>query len=64
MTKELQVVPVLTPHIKNVDVFLSHCNRRQYSPKSTLIHAGDKSDRLFYIVKGSVSVIVEDDDGI
>jgi len=57
------VVPALTPHINNVDVFLTHCNRRQYSPKSTLIHAGDKSDRLFYIVRGSVSVIVEDDDG-
>ncbi len=31
--------------------------------KSTIIYAGDKSDSLFYIVKGSVTVIIEDDDG-
>lgn len=57
------MVSALSPHIDNVDTFLSHCHRRQYSPKSTLIHAGDKSDRLYYIVRGSVSVIVEDDEG-
>lgn len=57
------MVLALTPHIDNVDTFLSHCHRRQHSAKSTLIHAGDKSDRLYYIVKGSVAVIIEDDDG-
>ena len=57
------MVSALSPHIDNVDTFLSHCHRRQYSPKSTLIHAGDKSDRLYYIIRGSVSVIVEDDEG-
>jgi CRP/FNR family cyclic AMP-dependent transcriptional regulator len=57
------VVSVLTPHINNVDTFLSHCHRRQYPAKCTLIHAGEKSDRLYYIVKGSVSVINEDEDG-
>lgn len=57
------MVSALSPHIDNVDTFLGHCHRRQYSPKSTLIHAGDKSDRLYYIVRGSVSVIVEDDEG-
>ncbi len=53
----------LTPHIDNVSTFLSHCQVRQYSAKKTLIHAGDQSDRLYYIVKGSVTVIIEDDDG-
>lgn len=53
----------LTPHIKNVDEFLSHCHRRRYPAKSTIIYAGDKSDSLYYIVKGSVTVIIEDDQG-
>ncbi|GAA5317053.1 MAG: cAMP-activated global transcriptional regulator CRP [Candidatus Pelagadaptatus aseana] len=53
----------LTPHIKNVDEFLSHCHRRRFPAKSTLIYAGDNSDSLYYIVKGSVTVSIEDDDG-
>ncbi len=53
----------LTPHIKNVDEFLSHCHRRRYPAKSTIIYAGDKSDSLYYIVKGSVTVVIEDDEG-
>ena len=54
---------VLTPHIQNVDAFLAHCHRRRYPTKSTLIYAGDKSDSLYYIVKGSVTVLIEDDEG-
>jgi CRP/FNR family cyclic AMP-dependent transcriptional regulator len=57
------VVSTLTPHIDNVDTFLSHCQRRHYTPKSTLIHAGTTCDQLYYIVKGSATVIIEDDDG-
>ena len=53
----------LTPHIQNVDDFLSHCHRRRYPAKSTLIYAGDKSDSLYYIVKGSVTVLIEDEEG-
>lgn len=53
----------LTPHIKNVDDFLAHCHRRRYPAKSTIIYAGDKSDSLYYIVKGSVTVLIEDDEG-
>ena len=53
----------LTPHLENVDEFLSHCHRRRYPAKSTIIYAGDTSDSLYYIIKGSVTVIIEDDDG-
>ncbi len=48
---------------KHLDFFLSQCHRRRYPARSTIIYAGDKSDSLFYIVKGSVTVIIEDDDG-
>ena len=53
----------LTPHIENVDTFLASCHRRRYPAKSTLIYAGDKSESLYYIVKGSVTVLIEDDEG-
>ncbi|MCP5161351.1 MAG: cAMP-activated global transcriptional regulator CRP [Hahellaceae bacterium] len=48
---------------KHLDYFLSQCHRRRYPSKSTIIYAGDKSDSLFYIIKGTVTVIIEDDDG-
>ncbi len=43
--------------------FLEHCHRRRYPSKSTIICAGDKPDILYYIVKGSVTVLIEDDEG-
>lgn len=51
----------LTPHINNVEEFLSHCHRRRYPAKSTIIYAGDQGDTLYYIIKGSVTVVIEDD---
>ncbi len=53
----------LSPHINNVDEFLCHCHRKRHPAKSTLIYAGDKSESLYYIVKGSVTVLIEDDEG-
>ena len=51
----------LTPHIDNVEEFLSHCHRRRYPAKSAIIYAGDQGDTLYYIIKGSVTVVIEDD---
>lgn len=53
----------LKPRIQNVDEFLNYCHRRRYPAKSTIIYAGDQSDSLYYIIKGSVTVAIEDDDG-
>lgn len=53
----------LNPHIKDVDEFLAHCHRRRYPSKSTIIYAGDSSDSLYYIIDGSVTVVIEDDEG-
>ncbi|MBB3102074.1 cAMP-activated global transcriptional regulator CRP [Azomonas macrocytogenes] len=52
-----------TPKIKNIDKFIAHCHRRRYSAKSTIIYAGDRSETLFFIIKGSVTILIEDDDG-
>ncbi len=46
-----------------IDRFLAHCHRRKYPAKSTIIRAGDKPDVLYYITKGSVTVLIEDDTG-
>ena len=43
------------------DRFLEHCHRRTFPAKSVIINAGDHSDELYYLVKGSVSVLIEDD---
>lgn len=51
------------PQNQHLEFFLSQCHRRRYPAKSTLIYAGDKSDSLYFIIKGSVTVIIEDDDG-
>ncbi|NIR92064.1 MAG: cAMP-activated global transcriptional regulator CRP [Gammaproteobacteria bacterium] len=46
-----------------IDRFLEHCHRRRYPAKSVIIYAGDKPDVLYYIVEGSVSVLIEDEEG-
>ena len=50
-------------HIEDLDNFLSHCHRKSYPNRSTIIYEGDKCDILYYIIKGSVSAVLEDDDG-
>lgn len=46
-----------------LQVFLSHSHRRQYPDRTTIIHGGDEPDTLFYILRGSVSVVIEDEEG-
>ncbi len=54
----------LTPtSVPSLDKFLEHCHRRHYPAKSVIIYAGDKSDVLYFIVDGSVSVLIEDEEG-
>ena len=53
----------LTPKLKNLDKILAHCHRCRYTAKSTIIYAGDRCETLFFIIKGSVTILIEDDDG-
>ena len=48
------------PAIKS---FVNYCKVRTVPARRLLIHAGDQSDSLFYLVKGSVEVMIEDEDG-
>ena len=45
-----------------LDNFLHHCHTKKYAVRSTIIHAGDESETLYYIIDGSVSVVIEDED--
>jgi len=57
------VLMAITPHIRDLENFLSHSHRRKYPNKTTIIHEGDKCETLYYIVSGSVSVVLEDEEG-
>jgi len=46
-----------------VNVFLQNCHRRQFPAKSTILRQGDPSHELYYLVSGSVTVLIEDDEG-
>ena len=58
----MSFVPV-SERSETIKRFLEHCHRRTYPAKTVIINAGDHSDELYYLMKGSVSVLIEDDDG-
>ena len=43
--------------------FLSFCHRRRYPSKAEIIRPGDPADILYYIIEGSLTVLIEDDEG-
>ena len=45
---------------KTMEFFLENCHQKEYSAKSIIIKEGDTSADIYYIVGGSVTVIVED----
>ncbi len=46
-----------------VEELLKHCHCRTYAPKSTIIRQGDPAGELYYIIRGSVTVLLEDEKG-
>ncbi len=52
-----------TPYKEALEHFLRFCHIKKYSAKTTIIRPGDTGDRLYFIVDGSVSVCVEEDEG-
>jgi CRP/FNR family cyclic AMP-dependent transcriptional regulator len=49
--------------IPAISRFLSYCRVRTVPSKTVLIHAGDLPDVLYYITRGSVEVMIEDEEG-
>ena len=56
------MITATTPHIENLDNFLQHCRLREYERGQTIIHAGDVPTTLYYILEGSVAVLLEQDE--
>ena len=52
-----------TPASAVIERFLSHCRVRDVPNKTALISAGDIAETLYYLVSGSVAVVMEDEDG-
>lgn len=46
-----------------INRFLGYCRVRTIPSKTVVIHAGDLPDILYFIVDGSVEVMIEDEDG-
>jgi CRP/FNR family cyclic AMP-dependent transcriptional regulator len=64
--KQILATPPISTDTSSQDslaVFFEHCPRRVYPPNATIITPGDQSSTLYYIIDGSVSVLIEDDDG-
>jgi len=51
------------PEPEYLQPFLSFCHRRRYPAKTEIIRPGDPADVLYYIIEGSVTIIMEDEDG-
>jgi len=43
--------------------FLEHCHKKNFPAKSVIIKEGDHSSDLYYIISGSVTVLIEDHKG-
>ena len=46
-----------------IERFLRCCHRRKFPNKTPIIRPGDLADTLYYVVEGSVTVSVEDEEG-
>jgi len=55
----------ITPTANDLTIgrFLEHCHKKLYTPKQLIIKEGDPSYDLYYIISGSVTVLIEDHKG-
>ena len=51
------------PLVEHIKGFLDASHRRSFKRNSTIILAGEDSNSLYYITKGSVTVLIEDESG-
>ena len=57
------VSPTVPVHPSVVERFLEHCHTKRYGSGNRIIHAGDPSSTLYFITRGSVRVMIEDETG-
>ncbi len=56
----IREIPKLNPSLERL---LRFSHRKSYNAKETIIHEGDVSNSLYYIIEGSVSVLTESESG-
>ena len=49
--------------LPDIESFLDHCERQQHSAKSILVNAGEPSESFFFVLDGSLSIILKSDNG-
>lgn len=54
--------PQIINAIPDIENFLRYCQRQDFKPKAQIIMSGEASGSLYFILDGSVSVIIEGDD--
>ena len=59
----MRQTPSETTGIQSLDKFLEHCHKRQVAAKSIIISADEKPEVLYFILEGSVTVLIEDNEG-
>lgn len=47
----------------SLEHLLKHAHKKNYAAKKVIIHEGDKSESLYYIIEGSVNVQAENESG-
>lgn len=57
------MTPPPSIHDPAVEWFLTHCHIHRYPSKYILINEGDMAESLFYVIHGSVSVFIKDEEG-
>ncbi len=55
--------PQLLQAIPSIESFLRYCQIHEFKAKSSIIKAGEPSESLYFILEGSVTVLLEDEDG-
>ncbi|QIW16793.1 transcriptional regulator Crp [Pasteurellaceae bacterium RH1A] len=63
LSKTIPPIPVLPMHSPTMEWFLTHCHIHRYPAKTTLIHAGEDAETLFYLISGSMAVFIKDEEG-
>jgi len=59
----MSLLPKVDKSNPSLELFLNHCHRKTYPAKKKIIHEGDNPQSLYYIIKGSVSVQTENEEG-
>jgi CRP/FNR family cyclic AMP-dependent transcriptional regulator len=59
----MNIIQPPKPEPEFLQPLLSHCHRRRYPAKAEIIRPGDPADALFYIIEGSVTILIEDEEG-